>query len=175
MSSTNVLTGNEVRGSGDGKPIASYIKTIPAQVAVTVWDSDLDKLVDIILRGNPKKKDEEAIVRTWSAKENSIFKRMNQRHFKKGRIVVMEEQEEVAPVKTIEQASDEDLSKIINMRYLALIAELNKIESIPVLYRMVELSKDLEKSSKITGAIEARMSELQTAEIIGKPKDKEEE
>lgn len=176
MNSDVVLAKNEVFASADmEKPYASYIKTILGKVAVTVWDTTLEKPVDVILMGNPKKKDEDCIVKVWSAKEDSFFKRMNIRHFKKGLIIPYTAPVDVVPEQIIEQASDEELSKIVSMKWMALVAQLNKIQSVPVLFRMKNLAEEMDKSSKITDAIVKRISEIQAAEYTRKDEPSVEE
>lgn len=174
MSSDTVLARNEVYSAMEmDRPFASYIKTILGKVAVTVWDITLEKPVDVILKGNPKRKDEECIVKVWSVKEDAFFKRVNQNHFRKGLIIPLIMEDKPAPEKTIEQATDDELKEIINSRFLALQNKLNKVNSIPVLFRMLGIAQDEEKSDKIIKAIEARISEVQALEY--KPKDVDEE
>lgn len=167
MNSDKVLAQNDLASSyGKDKPYASYIKTILGQVAVTVWDSVLQKPTDVILKGDPKKKDEDCIVNVWDAREDEWFKRSNKGHFSKGVLISFTRSSNYEPVKTIEQSTDAELAEIVNSKYMALVAKLNKIESIPVLFRMKGLAEEMEKSEKITSAIEKRISELQTADYI---------
>lgn len=176
MNSDMVLARNEVYSSIEmDKPYKSYIKTILGQVAVTVWDNILDKPVDVILRGNPKKKEEDSIVKVWSPKEDSFFQRMNRKHFTKGVIIPYQMPEKVEAVKTIEQATDEELATIINSRFMALNAQLNKIQSVPVLFRMKNLAEEMDKSNKITSAIEKRISEIQAAQYQPAAEESEED
>lgn len=171
-----VLVKNEMYAlMKDGKPYTAYIKTILGQVAVTVWDNVLEKPVDVILKGDPKKKGDDCIVKLWDAKEDSFFQRMNRGHFAKGNLIAYKVPENVEPKRTVEQSSDEELTKIVNSKYMSLVAELNKIKSIPVLFRMKNLAEELEKSEKITSVIEKRISELQTAEYINIPKEEDKE
>ena len=164
MSSNTVLARNDAINSYEnGTPFSSYIKTILGKVLVTVWDNDLGKPVEVLLEGNPRKKDEDSIVKLWNAKDDAFFKRMNLKHFKAGRLIAYKVEDIPEQVKTVEQASDEELAKIVNMKYMALVAELNKIESVPVLFRMRGIAEELEKSEKITSVIEKRISELQDA------------
>jgi hypothetical protein len=176
MSSNEVLAQNEVYSSIErNEPYSSYIKTILGQVAVTVWDNVLGKPVDVILKGDIKKKDEDCIVKLWDAKEDAFFRRVNRNHFTKGVLIPYKMPANVEPKKTVEQATDEELAKIINSKYMSLVAELNKIESVPVLFRMKNLAEELEKSEKITSVIEKRISELQVAEYIRPEPEQEEE
>lgn len=173
---SSVLSRNEVFSKMEtGKPYASYAKTILGKVMVTVWDSAMEKPTEVILEGNPKKKEASSIVSVWSEKENSVFKRMNQNHFKKGVIIPYTIPDDVIEEKTIEQSTDEELEAIVNLKYLALVNKLNKVETVPVLSRMLAIAKELDKSAGITGAIEKRISELQVAEFAPKTPIKVEE
>lgn len=163
--SQDVLSKNEIYSAMEANtPYSSYIKTILGQVAVTVWDSTLEKPVDIILNGNPKKKDPGCIVNVWNVKEDAVFKRLNVRLFKKGIIIPYELPVAAPEEKSVEQSTDEELKAIVNSKYMALVAKLNKIESVPVLFRMKGLAEEMDKSAKITEAIEKRISEIQMAE-----------
>ncbi len=160
--SQDVLSKNEIYSAMEAnRPYASYIKTILGQVAVTVWDSTLEKPVDVILNGNPKKKEPGCIVNVWNVKEDAVFKRLNVRLFNKGVLIPYQAPEEAPAEKTVEQSTDEELKAIVNSKYMALVAKLNKIESVPVLFRMMGLAEEMDKSAKITGAIEKRISEIQ--------------
>lgn len=171
MTENVVLDRNELFAAIDtDKPKASYIKTILGKVMVTVWDNFLDRPTDVILQGNPKTKDKGCIVSVFSAREKAFFERTNLKLFKKGLIVPYEMPEAPAVEKIIEQSTDAELSEIINSKFLSLTNKLNKIDSIPVLFRMLNLAEEQDKSNKITGAIQARISELQVAEYS--PKDK---
>jgi hypothetical protein len=163
--SVNTLAKNEVLSSLEHEEAySSYIKTILGKVLVTVWDADLEKPAEVLLEGNPRNKDDGSIVKLWTAKEDSFFKRMNRKHFAAGRLIPYKMESVADEKKTVEQASDEELAKIVNLKYMALVAELNKITSVPVLFRMKGIAEDLEKSEKITSVIEKRISELQSAE-----------
>jgi hypothetical protein len=175
MNSSDVLAKNEIYSSMErNEPYSSYIKTILGQVAVTVWDNVLEKPVDVILKGDPKKKEEDSIVKLWDVKEDSFFRRVNRRHFDKGLLVSYTQPQNVEVKKTVEQSSDEELTKIVNSKYMTLVAELNKINSIPVLFRMKGIAEELEKSEKWTATIEKRISEIQAAEYAPVAQSKEE-
>lgn len=176
MNSDTVLAKNEVYSAMEqDRPFACYIKTILGKVAVTVWDNILEKPVEVILVGNPRNKDEGCIVKVWNNKEDSFFKRMNVNHFKKGFIIPYAMPEVTEVQTTIEQATDEELAKIINSKYLALVNKLNTIESVAVLFRMKNLAEEMEKSEKITKAIQARISDVQAKEYEVKSQVAEEE
>jgi len=165
MSLDDTLARNELFSSMESeRPYASYIKTILGQLGVTVWDNILDKPVEVILKGDPKRKEEGCVVRLWTAKENVFFKRQNLKHFKAGRLIPYNSPQIVEEVSTIAQATDEELSKIVNSKYFSLVNKLNEIDSVAVLFRMLALAEDMDKSEKITKSIQARISELQTVE-----------
>jgi hypothetical protein len=165
MSQDSVLARNEVNSSMETeRPFASYIKTILGKVAVTVWDNTLDKPVDVILEGNPKRAEEGCIVKVWNTREDSVFKRLNVKLFKKGLIIPYTIPEQVQVEKSIEQSTDDELKEIVNSKWMALTNKLNKIDSVPVLFRMKNLAEEMEKSSKVTEAIEKRISEVQLSQ-----------
>lgn len=168
MEQDSTLARNDLFASMEsGKPYAAYIKTILGQVAVTVWDNFLEKPVEVILKGDPRKKEEGCIVRLWSAREDLFFKRNNTFQFKKGNIILYKVPEDTPAEqeKTIEQATDEELKTIVNSKFMALTNQLNKINSVAVLYRMLSIATELDKSEKITNPIKARLSELQVKEF----------
>ena len=168
MQNASVLGRNQLFSDmGSGRPFKSYVKTILGLVAVTVWDNFTESPRELILRGDPKRKDEDAIVDIWSEKENVFFLRVNQRHLKTGTIVPYERPviDEASQERSIEQYTDSELEDVINSKFLALKNTLDKIETIPVLFRMRGLAEEMDKSEKITGAIEARISALQLKEF----------
>lgn len=153
-----------------GKPFKTYKKVVLGRVYVSALDPFTGQPSGVMLYGDPKRDDKTCYIDMWTERDDNFFKRANEVHFKAGYILEsrpIEKKEEELP---IEQYSDDQLKGIINLRYLALQAKLNKIESEPVLYRMIGLAKDMEKSAKISGAIEARLSEVQGISV-----DQEEE
>lgn len=177
VSNTNQVLGrNEIYSSmNQGRPYASYIKTILGKVDVILWDNFNEAPMEILLTGNPKKREDTSIVDVWSEKEDVFFRRVNSRLFSKGVLIPYTRPEAPAVVeRPIEQSTDEELSAIVNSKFLALQNHLNKIESIPVLFRIRGIAEELEKSAKIINAIEARISEIQTAELSPKRELEEE-
>lgn len=157
-----------------GKPFKSYIKTILGKVCVTVWNTFKEEPENIILEGDPKKTESGTSVDVWSDKEDLFFRNMNRNHFQTGTIIEFTHLTEPAAPR-IEDATDEELKVILNKKFLGLQADLNKIESIPVMYRLLNLARDLDKSEKITKVLEGRLSELQIQEFEGVTPSAEEE
>jgi len=146
------------------KPFKTYRKTILGRVSVNYIEPFSGKPAGIILMGNPKT-DESARIDTWTEVDDGFFRKMNKRQFEVGNLLEMARTEEVKE-RTIESFSDEELTKIINSKYFTLEATLNKITSVAVLFRMVELAKELEKSDKIMKAFESKISELQATPVV---------
>lgn len=144
-----------------GTPHKSYIKTILGQVYMNILNPFDGKPAGILLSGDPTARPESCILDVWTEKEDTYVKSMNKIHFETGTVIAYERPAEQVKERTIEEYSDEELKEVINSKFLALQSTLNKIESTPVLFRMVNLSREMEKSEKITGAIEARLSEVQ--------------
>jgi len=146
------------------KPFKTYRKTVLGRVSVNYIEPFSGKPSGIILMGNPKT-DETARIDTWTEVDDSFFRKMNKRHFEVGNLLEMERIEEVKE-RTIESFNDEELTKIINSKYFSLQAILDSTTSVAVLFRMVELAKELEKSDKIMKALESRISELQATPVV---------
>jgi hypothetical protein len=164
MSSTDVLGRNEL-SSLEEKPFATYTKTILGQVGVHVWDRFTNTPAYVILKGDPRKAgDEGCLVDVWNSRENAYFLRSNARHFAKGTMRPYQRPENVAVETPIEQYSDEQLRELINMKFAAMNRQLTEIKSVPVIFRMLSLATEMEKSDKIIKALEARIAEIQSAE-----------
>jgi hypothetical protein len=142
-----------------GAPYATYRKTILGKVYVTVLSPFTNKPEGILLEGEPKE-DSRAIIDVWSEMEDLYFKRQNKKHFQEGTIIRVE-REPVQELHTIEQYSDNELKEVINYRYITFNKTLNEITTAPVLMRMLDLSREMEKSERIVKAIEARLSAIQ--------------
>lgn len=166
MEATEVTTRNQLYSAmTGGKPLASYKKTILAQALVKIWDNFQEAPAEIIVKGDPRKDLENCVIDVWSEKEKVFFERMNRTHIQSGVLIPYNRPEEVKEeVKPIEQYSDEELLTIVNSKFLALSATLNKTNSTTVLFRLKNLAEDNEKSEKIIKAIESRISELQSSE-----------
>jgi hypothetical protein len=151
----------------EGEPVGQYVKTLPCKVHVTVMDVfHNNEPAGLILFGEPGCED--SIVRTWSIKEDLFFRRMNKRHFTKGVLkpyktpAVQEKAEE-----TLEQASDETLMTLLTGHFKRMESAINKTESEAVLFRMIKLARDSEKSEKIIKALETRLAEIQSVQLMG--------
>ena len=144
------------------KPIKSYKKTILAKVCITVFNSLTNSVENIILHGDPRKNDDGAIWDIFSETEDSFFKRMNRVHFQNGTIIPIVREEVVEDYKE-EQFSDEQLKALINEKYFGLVNKINGIDSEAVMYRMLNLAREMEKSEKVINLISGRLSEIQAA------------
>ena len=154
-----------ITAMNSGKPVKSYIKTILGKVFVTVWDPFTNTPTGLILTGDPKKKEATAIIDMFTEIQDSFFRQMNRRQLETGVVIPHTRVDEIKE-RTIEESTNEELQVLINQKFLAFQATLNKTNSEPVLFRMLELAKDMEKSDKIIRAIEARLSEVQTHPIV---------
>ena len=156
-----------------GKPLASYIKTILGKVFVNTWDSFIEKPIGVILEGDPRKGDEGCIFDVWSDKENMYFKKSNKQHFETGTMKEYKRSEEVRE-KTFEESTDEELEELIKKPFLALKNKLVTTDSEGVLFRILTIAERLEKSDKITGAIKARIADVQESDLgLGVPETEE--
>ena len=169
MSTDTILGRNELFSAmHNGTPFRSYRKTILGQLAVNLWDNFIEKPTEIILKGDPKRNDESCIIDVWSEKEDIYFTRVNRRHFSTGMLIPYQRPERPVVEKSVEQSTDEELTAIVNMKFLALSSKVNKIDSTAVLFRMLNIAEGLDKSEKITRVITSRISELQAGEVNSK-------
>lgn len=145
-----------------GAPRCSFQKTILGKVYVSVLDSFTDQPTGKLLEGDPRKFVESSIYDAWSTRQEVFFRNMNRNHFNNG--ILKEFVRSTTPrERTIEESTDPELLEFVNLKFLALQAKLNKIESAPVLFRLINIARDNEKSDKIIKAIEARISEIQSS------------
>ena len=158
-----------------GRPLASFKKQTLGKVFVSVWDSYEDKPKGVLLTGNPRNNDESCIVDMWSEKEVGFFKRTNKSLLDTGAVLPFTRPVEEEKPKTFEESTDEELLKFLGSRYFTIQNKLNKITTTPVLFRLVDLAREAEKSEKIVKLVEARISELQEAEYTAGKSDEEEE
>lgn len=177
MEAAQIIGRNQLYSEmANGRPIASYKKTILAQAAISVWDNFEEKPIQMIIKGDPRRDLESCIIDVFSEKEKVFFERANKAHFKSGVLVHYQRPLETAVVeKPIEQFTDDQLTEIINSKFFTLQNTLNRVDSLAVLFRMKALAEDNEKSEKIIKVIEARISEVQALEYQPKAGEAEEE
>lgn len=148
-----------------GKPFKSYIKTILGKVFITYWDVFENKPVGGLLEGDPRKKEDGSYIDLYSEEEDHFFRRSNRKHFDVGVLTAYEHPENEVRERTIEEFSDDELKELINSPFLKLQNAINKTSSEAVVYRILNLAQDLEKSDKVITAIESRLSEIQQGNL----------
>lgn len=141
-----------------GTPVATYKKTILGKVFVTVYDPFTRMPVGTLLEG--EKGSETEMIDVWSDAEDLFFKRNNKKALDTGMVIKVTREEKESP-KTIEQYSDDELRAVINVTYLAFQKTLSRITSEAVLFRMLDLVTELEKSEKFLTAIKSKLAEVQ--------------
>jgi len=143
----------------DKKPYTTYEKTILGKVFVTVLDPFSGNPVGMLLHG--RRGEPDTIINMWSEVEDLFFKRSNRRELERGTIVKVVLPEQVEEPHTIEQYSDDELKSVINQRYASFQKVLSSIENEAVVYRMLNLAEEMEKSDRIMQAIKSKLAELQ--------------
>jgi hypothetical protein len=147
----------------ENKPQKIYMKTILGAVWLTALDPFSSKPQPVALTGEPKKENPNAIIKVWTTKEDHFLKEMNKSHFQAGNLreVKMKEMAEVKVSKSPNEISDDEIEEILNKPFLALKNKLDKFTKEAPVYRFLRKAEEMEKSAKIVGAIEARLSEIQ--------------
>lgn len=140
------------------EPYKTYRKTILGQVLVVGYNSFTNSPEELILKGNPLQ--EEALFDVWSEMEDMFFRRTNMRHLKEGTIIE-HNRNGVREELGVEQMSDDDIRKKVNEKFMSLQNLLKDTQSEVFLERVLAIAKEEEKSEKIIGHIETRLSEVQ--------------
>jgi hypothetical protein len=148
-----------------GKPYKTYKKVVLGRVYVSAIDPFTEQPTGIMLYGDPKRTDESCFIDMWNERDDLFFTKQNKSHLASGFIVEIVRPAPTVKELTIEQYNDEQLREVVNMKFLALQAKLNKTSSEAVLYRMLSLAEEMDKSVKIVGAIQARLSEVNTIQV----------
>jgi hypothetical protein len=150
-----------------GKPLKSYIKTVPSKVYVTILSQFSNEPEGLILEGNPKTRDESCIVDVWEDKEDVFFKRANKKHLEQGVIIPFVRAEEVIITEEEEYntMSDEEMVTLLKEPFFTLQSAVGKMTAQAPIYRMLTLAKEMEKSEKITKFIEGRLSALELEKL----------
>lgn len=155
--------------SQSGKPYKTYKKVVLGRVYVSMIDPFSGQPTGYMLYGDPKRNDESCYLIMWNEIDDRFFRTRNKSHLDAGFIIEVPNKETPEVIEQpLEQYSDEQLKEVINKRYLALQAILNKTSSEAVLFRMIDLAREMEKSEKIIGAIEARLAEVNKLNIVEK-------
>lgn len=156
----------------EGDPVASYRKTVLGKVYVTVLNVFSKEPEMVQLYGQPG--EPKSIISVWSIPEDIFFQRSNRRLLEKGSVIRVDLPKRAdlpapaTPV-SLEQSSDEVLRQLVNSRFKALEAALNKTGSEALVYRLLTLAQEEEKSEKIINAIKLRLTEIQNSQITEKP------
>lgn len=158
------------------KPLKTYKKTILGRVYVTALNMLTGTPVPegVILTGDPRKNEVGTMFDVFSEQEDYFFKKMNKVHFDEGRLIEVK-RTETPRERTIEEYSDEELKTIIMKPFKALENAINSTKSQALVYRILTLAKELEKSEKVIRHIESRLSEIQEGEFLELPDKIEEE
>lgn len=145
-------------------PHKTFKKVVISKVALNVINPFTREPEVLILEGDPNKNDPNCFLDVWSTEELMFVKKMNKSLFDKGFILEVEREEVKGPTETelLNAASDETLYNILNSKWLALVASLNKITSIVTLQRLLTMAKEEDKSEKTIDAIRARMFEVES-------------
>ena len=158
-----------------GKPIAVFKKAILGKVEVSVVNPFNGIPEPVILYGNPSKNSEGCFVEVWSQMEEAYFERQNKSLFKQGYLVKLEEKEKPLEKggvkKSYEGFTKEIIEKLVTAPYMKFKKDLNEIDSVPILYRVLEVAEELERPEKTMNNIRQRLTEVQQKDI--KPETKE--
>jgi hypothetical protein len=141
----------------ESEPVTQYHKTVLSQVCVKVVNVFTGQMDEVLLSGEGKN----AIISLYSWQEDKFFKDMNERLFD-AELLAPYTPPVVEPEKTLEDATDEEITEYVNSRFLKLSKTiLNQTVSEEFVNKLLLKAKELEKSDKIIAAIETRLAEIQ--------------
>jgi len=146
------------------EPYASYKKTTVGKVHVMVINPWSNKPEGRILKGDPRKLEDDMIVDTWSEQQDTYFTRMNRQLFNIGAIIKFNRPTTV-PERSPNEMTDAEVAEAVNFQYLKLTSLLNKITAEATVKRLLDTAEAEGKSAKMQKAIEARLAEIQRAEF----------
>ena len=166
----NVL--NAIQHGGD--PLKSYRKAVLGKVFIHIWNSFTESPEGILLSGKPT--DDSAIFDVWTPKELAYFEAKNKRLITTGNIIkYARKKDTVRKEKSVEEYTDVELTAVLKKKYFSLRSFLDKVESEPVLFRLLNLAEEIEKPAKTVDAIRSKLAEVQANNIVRSPKITEEE
>ena len=147
----------------DGEPLAVYKKSILGKVHVITLNPFTDEAEGVILQGNPGKVDEldTQIIELWTTKSKLFFERMNKKHIDAGRLILIKKDKLPEVPKSPNIITDEEIEELLNTKFLALKARLDKFTDSAPVFRILNKARELDKSEKIVKHIEERLSQLQ--------------
>jgi hypothetical protein len=101
--------------------------------------------------------------------EEAYFERQNKSLFKQGYIVKLEEKEKPLEKGGVEKSYEgitrEKIEELVTSPYMKFKKDLNEIDSVPVLYRILEVAEELERPEKTMTNIRQRLTEVQQKDI----------
>ncbi len=147
------------------KPFATYKKTILGKIFVQVLSPFNNKPSGELLEGDPKRNDDGVFIDIWSKPQDLYFRKMNKYHFETGNIIQEKRKEKENEEQKIEQYSDDQLKDVLNSKFFTLRAIVDDVKSKAVMFRLIDLGKEIDKSGKIINTLEARLAYLQARDI----------
>lgn len=146
-----------------GEPVAVYRKGILGKVHIITLNPFTEEAEGVILEGDPAKANEieTQIIELWSPKSQLFFERMNKKHIAAGRLNLVERTALPVAPPSPNVISDEEIDVLLNSKFLALRARLDKFTDSAPVFRIVNRARELDKSEKIVKHIEERIAQLQ--------------
>ena len=149
--------------AGGTEPVARYKKAIVGQVCVSIIDPFTGSPLERILKGKEGDQgisEDDITVTLWTEMAHDYFRRANQVLLQAGYITPFNKEVTTAPP-SVNEISDEELIEILNKKFFAMKAFLDKVTSpIPVL-SLLRLAEDMNRPVGTINAIKEKLSQLQ--------------
>lgn len=157
---------NRMQALMSNEPYKRYIKAVLSRVLVKILDPISLREVEVILSGEPDKKEDSCILDLWTPVEVVYFERNNQIILNEGLIVEYKQSIKTTP--SVNVITEEELEAVLAERFFALKSLLDKLTSPAPVLRLLAKAEQMNKPVKTIDAIKSRLAELQRAEYEGK-------
>lgn len=149
---------NDFAAMQDGDPVAAYKKTVPSKLGVYVL-SPYDEITReyVILRGEG----ETATIKLWSDKQTRFFREKNRRSIEQGKIIPCSTEQRKEDISMVNQMTDAEIREYLDAKFLKLSNKVEKVNSVALMYRFLNMAEEMGKSEKIIGYLQGRLSEIQ--------------
>lgn len=148
------------------QPYKIYKKTILGLVSVNIIDPFTDLPVDVLLKGNPRvKEDLDCYVELWSERELMYFLRTNRVHLSEG--VLVPYNKPIYPTrieKTFDNLPDEEVAALVVAPFKKLENAVKKMRTESAIARTLTFAEEANRPEKTMAFLRERLSMIQRGE-----------
>ena len=143
----------------EGLPLASYKKTIFAQLRVKILDPIRLMEEEVILKGDPELNEESCQVKIWSSAEDKYLRRNNKFHFESGALVPFSAAQEESF--QVNQISDEEIEAVLIQPFFTLKNKLESFTSTIPVRRFLSAAERLNRPVRTIELLKKKLADLE--------------